>query len=106
MATIQRNNIEEVDEAQLMPSLKESRKQTIGCNKQSFTDNNDKLPRKMSSKAGKTNEIERESEKLAADGDLTNMGLNQKPKAQNSGEKEEGVEDRPESTHLKPNKQN
>lgn len=44
----------------------------------------------MSSKLGKTNEIERESEKLAADGDLTNMGLNQKLKAQNCGEKKKG----------------
>ena len=64
----------------------------IDYNKQPLA-NNEKTPRKISSKTGKTHEKERECEKFATKETSIDVGLDQQAKAKGSGEEEEGVDD-------------
>ena len=61
------SNVEEVGEMQSMPSWHKSREQMINYNKQPLTSDKEKAPRKISSKAGKTHEKERECEKFTTE---------------------------------------
>lgn len=75
MAAYQGSNVKEENEAQLMHSLQELRKQTLDCNKKPSTTDNERAPGKIRSKAGKGKENERENGKLATEGELAIMGL-------------------------------
>ena len=90
-----------------MPSWHKSREQMIDCNKQPLAFDNEKTPRKISNKAGKTHEKERECEKFTIKETSIDVGLDQQAKAKGSGEEEEeGVDDGSNSTQLKRNKKN
>lgn len=75
VAAYQGSNVKEENKAQLMHSLQELRKQTLDCNKQPSTTDNERALGKMRSKAGKGKENERENGKLATEGELAIVGL-------------------------------
>lgn len=80
-----------------MPSWLESRKQPIGCKKLFAAAGNEKPLKLLNSEVEKASENGRESEKLAAEGKLAIVGLEQKHATQNSREEEEAVDNRGQS---------
>lgn len=102
VAIIQKGTEKEVGEDQLMPSSLESREQLQGCNKIFVTADNEEQLREQSGEAGKADGKWRESEKSTRDRNLAIVGLEQKRKAQDSREEEEGGDNGPQAVCIKP----
>lgn len=86
-----------VGEDQLMPSWLESRKRPIGYKNLFAAAGNEKTLKLLNSEVEKASEKGRESETLAAEGNLAIVGLDQKNATQNSREEEERADNRGQS---------
>lgn len=86
-----------VGEDQLMPSWLELRKRPIGYKNLFAAAGNEKTLKLLNSEVEKASEKGRESETLAAEGNLAIVGLDQKNATQNSREEEERADNRGQS---------
>lgn len=106
MEANQSDIVKEVGEDDLMLSLQQSRKQPICCKKLPMTAGNKKHFRLLNSEAGRASEKMRKSEKLTRERNLAIVGLEKKHEAQDSGEEEEGVDNKSKLVCLKPEGRN